>query len=138
MPAAQRPFPAEILCAAGISNLVQDQSLLRSALPGRFDAALLPFLDRLESSALFSGEGCSFSHSELPGSLPLWTEKAQVQLDTRRISLIICYAIKSIINTSLLGYGLIVYIHFIAASALCPMLRSTHAQNHPLHPPVAA
>ena len=40
----------------------------------------MQLLDRLESSALFSDESCSFSRSELLGSLQLWTDKAQLQL----------------------------------------------------------
>jgi hypothetical protein len=37
-------------------------------------------LDRLESSALFSEESCSFSHSELLDSLNLWLDKAEQKL----------------------------------------------------------
>lgn len=83
MQAALRQLQAETLGVASFSSLVQDQSQLRSALPGRFDEVLMQLLDRLESSALFSDESCSFSRRELLDSLQLWTEKAQLQLDKR-------------------------------------------------------
>ncbi|MEO7400666.1 MAG: hypothetical protein ABIV07_07845 [Polaromonas sp.] len=83
MQAALQQLRAEALSVARFSSLVQEQSLLRSALPGRFDEVLMQLLDRLESSALFSDESCSFSHSELLGSLQLWAEKALLQLDKR-------------------------------------------------------
>jgi len=37
-------------------------------------------LDRLESSALFSEESCSFSQSALLDNLDLWMQKAAAQL----------------------------------------------------------
>ena len=78
--AALRQLQAEAIGVGHFSSLVQDQAQLRSALPGRFDEVLMQLLDRLESSALFSDESCSFSRSELLGSLQLWTDKAQLQL----------------------------------------------------------
>lgn len=51
-----------------------------AALPPRFTEVLLGLLDRLESSALFADESCSFSHRELLGSLALWVEKATERL----------------------------------------------------------
>lgn len=51
-----------------------------AALPPRYGEVLLGLLDRLESSALFAEESCSFSHSELLASLRLWADKAQSQL----------------------------------------------------------
>jgi hypothetical protein len=41
---------------------------------------LLNLLDRLESSALFSEESCSFSQKDLLDNLQLWAEKAQARL----------------------------------------------------------
>jgi hypothetical protein len=51
-----------------------------AALPPRYTEVLLGLMDRLESSALFADESCSFSHSELLASLRLWADKAQGQL----------------------------------------------------------
>jgi hypothetical protein len=47
------------------------------ALPDKFGVVLGNLLDRLESSALFSEESCSFSQKDLLDSLQLWLEKAQ-------------------------------------------------------------
>ncbi len=52
-----------------------DAALL--ALPEKFGVVLSNLLDRLESSALFSEESCSFSQKDLLGGLQLWLEKAQ-------------------------------------------------------------
>jgi hypothetical protein len=41
---------------------------------------LLNLLDRLESSALFSEESCSFSQKDLVASLQMWVEKARGSL----------------------------------------------------------
>lgn len=50
-------------------------------LPPRFAEVLGQLLDRLESSALFDGESCSFSARELHDSLQWWIDKAQARLD---------------------------------------------------------
>ena len=68
------------LTIAGFSSLVQDQHALHEALPRRFNEVLMQLLDRLESSALFSDESCSFSQRDLLDSLQLWLDKAQGQL----------------------------------------------------------
>lgn len=62
------------------SNLARGQQALAAALPERFNDVLLQLLDRLESSALFTEESCSFSHSGLLDSLQMWIDKAQLQL----------------------------------------------------------
>lgn len=46
-------------------------------LPPRYPEVLLQLLDRLESSALFSEESCSFSQTALFDSLQLWLDKAR-------------------------------------------------------------
>ena len=46
---------------------------------------LLNLLDRLESSALFTDESCSFSQSDLLDSLQLWANKAQQSLDAQAV-----------------------------------------------------
>lgn len=53
---------------------------LQAALPPRFGEVLLNLLDRLESSALFSEESCSFSQKDLLDSLQLWADKAAERL----------------------------------------------------------
>ena len=61
-------------------RLVREQQALQQALPPRFGEVLLPLLDRLESSALFSEESCSFSQRDLLDSLQLWLDKARERL----------------------------------------------------------
>jgi hypothetical protein len=51
-----------------------------AALPARFTEVWHNLLDRLESSALFAEESCSFSHADLLDSLQMWADKAQEQL----------------------------------------------------------
>jgi MFS family permease len=49
---------------------------LAAALPERFGEVLSQLLNRLESSALFTEESCSFSRKDLLDSLQLWLDKA--------------------------------------------------------------
>ncbi len=51
-----------------------------AALPPRYGEVLLNLLDRLESSALFSEESCSFSQKDLLDNLKVWADKARGQL----------------------------------------------------------
>lgn len=52
-----------------------------TGLPERYSLVLHDLLDRLESSALFSEESCSFSQSGLLDNLQLWLDKARAQLE---------------------------------------------------------
>ena len=54
---------------------------LLQALPPRYGEVLFNLLDRLESSALFTEESCSFSQKDLTDNLLLWVEKARIQLE---------------------------------------------------------
>ena len=49
-------------------------------LPQRYGDVLNGQLDRMESSALFSEESCSFSHKDQLAALSVWLEKASEQL----------------------------------------------------------
>ena len=66
--------------AAALSTLARQQTTLLAALPPRYSEVLLNLLDRLESSALFSEESCSFSQRDLVANLTMWVEKAQASL----------------------------------------------------------
>lgn len=66
--------------AATFARLAREQGVLLSALPPRFAEVLLPLLDRLESSALFSEESCSFSQRDLLEHLQVWLDKARERL----------------------------------------------------------
>ncbi len=65
---------------AGFSRQARAQTELLAALPPRYAEVLHGLLDRLESSALFAEESCSFSQTELLDSLQLWLDKAAQQL----------------------------------------------------------
>jgi hypothetical protein len=56
------------------------QEALLAQLPPKFREVLNDLLDRLESSALFSEESCSFSQSGLLDNLQLWIDKARERL----------------------------------------------------------
>lgn len=68
------------LSVAQWSAQAQAAQALRAALPERFGTVLMELLNRLESSALFSEESCSFSQGELRQSLQMWLDKAAAQL----------------------------------------------------------
>jgi hypothetical protein len=56
---------------------------LRGWREAQASVVLLQLLDRLESSALFTEESCSFSQSDLLGSLQMWLDKARGQLELK-------------------------------------------------------
>jgi ABC-type amino acid transport substrate-binding protein len=68
------------LDAHGFSQLARAQTALLQALPPRYGEVLRDLLTRLESSALFSEESCSFSQSALVDNLQVWIDKARAQL----------------------------------------------------------
>lgn len=55
-------------------------SSLASSLPPQFSEVLGNILDRLESSALFTEESCSFSQTGLLANLEVWIQKAGERL----------------------------------------------------------
>jgi hypothetical protein len=63
------------------SRLVRSMCGLREALPPKYGQVLLTLLDRLESSALFTEESCSFSVNHLHAALTDWVAKARLQLE---------------------------------------------------------
>lgn len=63
-------------------DLARSQSALLNTLPPRYAEVLHGLVDRLESSALFSEESCSFSQHDLLDSLQLWIDKARQQART--------------------------------------------------------
>ena len=65
---------------AVFSRHARAQTELLAALPPRYTEVLHGLLDRLESSALFAEESCSFSQQDLLDSLQLWLDKAAQQL----------------------------------------------------------
>lgn len=65
---------------SALSGEARASAELLGALPPRYGEVLLNLLDRLESSALFSEESCSFSQKDLLDNLQVWVEKARGQL----------------------------------------------------------
>lgn len=81
--AALARFSEGAASAASLSELARGQAQLLAALPPRYSEVLLNLLDRLESSALFSEESCSFSQKDLVANLQMWVDKARGTLDAR-------------------------------------------------------
>ncbi|WP_298923531.1 hypothetical protein [uncultured Ramlibacter sp.] len=71
---------AGTLAVHAFSASTRAETQLLAQLPPRFTEVLNDLLDRLESSALFSEESCSFSQSGLLDNLQLWIAKAQERL----------------------------------------------------------
>ncbi|MDZ4355205.1 MAG: hypothetical protein U1B84_02130 [Variovorax sp.] len=63
-----------------LSTAARASAELLATLPPRYGEVLLNLMDRLESSALFSEESCSFSQKDLLDNLQVWVDKARGQL----------------------------------------------------------
>lgn len=70
--------------ASNLSLQARAASALLQTLPQRYGEVLLNLMDRLESSALFTEESCSFSQKDLLDNLQTWADKAQRQLEKMR------------------------------------------------------
>ena len=68
---------ADALGVAAFCSQARAQTELLAALPPRYAEVLSQLLTRLESSALFTDESCSFSHKDLVDSLQMWLDKAR-------------------------------------------------------------
>ena len=73
-------FAQQQLGASTLGEQARAAKALLDTLPARYGEVLLNLLDRLESSALFTEESCSFSQKDLIDNLKLWADKAQAQL----------------------------------------------------------
>ena len=62
--------------ASSLGQQARAANTLLQTLPPRYGEVLLNLLDRLESSALFSEESCSFSQKDLLANLQGWIDKA--------------------------------------------------------------
>ena len=61
-------------------NTARSQDALFKSLPPKFEEVWLGLVDRLESSALFNEESCSFSQTDLLDSLEMVLDKAEATL----------------------------------------------------------
>jgi hypothetical protein len=62
------------------SSQVRGHDALLKALPANYRQVLFDLLDRMESSALFTEESCSFSQSGLADNVQQWIDKARLRL----------------------------------------------------------
>ena len=79
-PSRRQLLAAGALACAGASPFARAQAARLDGLPPAFGPVLEQLLDRLESSALFREESCSFSQSGMLDSLQLWIDKASQRL----------------------------------------------------------
>ena len=79
--AALMQLRGDTINTRAFSDLAQQQSALTAALPLRYAEVLSQLLTRLESSALFTDESCSFSRNDLIDGFQAWIEKAAQQLE---------------------------------------------------------
>ena len=61
-------------------NTARSQDALFKSLPTKYEEVWLGLVDRLESSALFNEESCSFSQTDLLDSLEMVLDKAEATL----------------------------------------------------------
>lgn len=66
--------------ARALAQAISDAAPLIAALPPAYERVMNDIVTRLESSALFGGESCSFSHTDLYSALDTWLDKAQAKL----------------------------------------------------------
>ena len=78
---ALNAFTQGATSASALSHTARAQADLLAALPPRYAEMLHDLLDRLESSALFSEESCSFSQKDLVDTLQMWVDKARALLE---------------------------------------------------------
>ena len=65
--------------ASAFSDIAGQQTLLLAALPTQYGQVLDQLRNRLEASALFSEESCSFSQAGLWDAMQQWLDKAGAQ-----------------------------------------------------------
>jgi hypothetical protein len=78
---AAQALRAGVCTTASFAQSVRDARALIDALPPAYERAMNEIVTRLESAALFGGESCSFSHTELYDALNVWIEKARGKLN---------------------------------------------------------
>ena len=65
------------ISAAALSQQTRAATALLQTLPPRYSEVLFNLLDRLESSALFTEESCSFSQGDMVAALGDWLQRAR-------------------------------------------------------------
>lgn len=72
---------SNVLTDRAFVQTARSQADLFAALPPKYEEVWLNLVDRLESSALFTEESCSFSQTDLLNNLGLVLDKAEQQLN---------------------------------------------------------
>ncbi len=67
--------------ARAFAQTVADAAPVIASLPPAYERAMSNIVTRLESAAMFGGESCSFSHTELYDALDVWFSKAAEKLE---------------------------------------------------------
>ena len=73
-------FQAGEIRTTELTDAARSALALTSSLPPQFGEVLNNILDRLETSALFTEESCSFSQTGLLENLEIWIEKVQLRI----------------------------------------------------------
>lgn len=68
------------MAVPAFAAIARQQPALLATLPARFAEVLNDLLERLEASALFTEESCSFSQRALTDNLQMWIDKARARL----------------------------------------------------------
>ena len=77
-------FEDGTLSASALNEQAHASQALLTALPERYGPVLLQLLDRIESSALFTEESCSFSQTDIRQHLQTWLNKAGEVLEQKQ------------------------------------------------------
>lgn len=67
--------------ATELVNAFRQEKALLAELPAVFEGALESILERLESTAMFTEESCSFSQGDMLAMLSVWLEKTKSYLE---------------------------------------------------------
>ena len=78
--AALDALRSDRLTPAACCAELRAQAKLLETLPPRYNEVLQELLDRLEASALFTEESCSFSQRDLLDGLQTWIDRARARL----------------------------------------------------------
>lgn len=74
---ALKHFRNGVHSAQAFANSAREHASALTHLPIRYQEVLHDLLNRVESSALFSDESCSFSQRDLIESVQMWLDKAR-------------------------------------------------------------
>jgi hypothetical protein len=71
----------EFESTTALVNAFRQEKALLAELPAVFEGALEGILERIESTAMFTEESCSFSQADMLAMLSIWLEKTKSYLE---------------------------------------------------------